>query len=357
MKIKITFESKFKIQLVEFPFKLYFISKQISFFISLYIFLMHILKSNLTFFNFSSNYMHRVTISPWFSAAIIMINHKINWRWPDMKKKQAWKILHSPNLIFVFPPLSAGLIKRCYLNFQATLLFMSLDHHHFSNSHILSSPLERETLLLLLATGSVLKHYHCLALCHSGCTGNWFEQLWRESQNILEWQGPLSVTWSHTHSQHSQLQSQMQLQSRIRLLRVIPGWGWSASKDGDSTAVALWSTHCSLDAVGYLNASHHAAIQHWASRSLCWATQSLVLQRLCIPSCSSWKNHLPSVLEWQVRTMWIAGTFIFIFVALGFRKYFLPVCLSIYPILIFFLPRKKKQRNPQIPIKPQTLEL
>lgn len=66
MKIKITFEIKLKIQLVEFPLTLYFISKQtqISFSISLYVSLMHILKPNLTFLILSSNYMHRLAISP-----------------------------------------------------------------------------------------------------------------------------------------------------------------------------------------------------------------------------------------------------------------------------------------------------
>lgn len=61
------------------------------------------------------------------------------------------------------------------------------------------------------------------------------------------------------------------------------------------------------------------------------------------------KKQLPSSLEWLVRAMQLAGTFIFIFVSLGFSKYFLPVCLSIYHISIFFLPRKK--RNPPNPNK------
>lgn len=56
----------FEIQLVEFAFTLYFISKQThcSFCFRLYVSLIHILKLNLTFFIFSSNYMHRVTIPP-----------------------------------------------------------------------------------------------------------------------------------------------------------------------------------------------------------------------------------------------------------------------------------------------------
>lgn len=124
-------------------------------------------------------------------------------------------------------------------------------------------------------------------------------------------------------------------------LECLQGW-----RLHNSRSLKLWSTHCSLDAVGHLNTSHHAAIQQWAGRSLCagqhsaspWSFRGFAF--LLVP----YEKKFPSVLEWLVRTMWIAGTFIF--APLGFRKYFLPLCLSVYPILIFFLPREKKKKEP-----------
>lgn len=91
-----------------------------------------------------------------------------------------------------------------------------------------------------------------------------------------------------------------------------------------------------------------------------WSTQwyVLVLQRCCcctcIPSCSSWKKELSSTLEWLVRAMWDASSF-FIFVFLGFGKYFIPDCLNVYHILIFFLPTPpslpQKKRDTKSPNK------
>lgn len=151
----------------------------------------------------------------------------------------------------------------------------------------------------------------------------------------------------------------MQLQRQIRLLRVIPDWDWSASKDGNSATVALWSTHCSLDAVGYLSASHHAAIQHWPSGSLCAGNTGLVLgpsedlhsflflmkkQLPLSDGVTSQDNVNCCYFHLHLCSSW-------------FQKIFpdsLSEHLSYFDILF---TQEKEKRIPQIPIKPQTLEL
>lgn len=109
-----------------------------------------------------------------------------------MKKSRPEKSLHAPNLIFVFPPLSVGLIKRYYLTFQTTALFISLTHHDFSNFHIMSSPLERETLLMLLPIASVLRQYYYLYVTLATKTTN--VSNFRENHRITEVGRDLSVS-------------------------------------------------------------------------------------------------------------------------------------------------------------------
>lgn len=167
------------IKLAEFPFTLYCISKQtqISYFISLYISLMHTLKPYLTFFIFSSNYMHRVTISPQFSTAIITILYKDQLKMTWHEKKQTWKNLTFPNPYLCFSTVISWFNKEMLSHLPHNSLVYVVRSSLLQQLSHLVSPLERETLLVLLATGSVLKHCHCLALCHSGCSGNQFERL------------------------------------------------------------------------------------------------------------------------------------------------------------------------------------
>lgn len=151
----------------------------------------------------------------------------------------------------------------------------------------------------------------------------------------------------------------MQLQRQIRLLRVIPGWDWSASKDGDSTTVALWSTQCSLDAVGHLNASHHAAIQQWAGRSLCtgqhtaspWSFRGfafLLVAHEKAFTLSAGVTSKDNVNCWYFHLHLCSSWFLKIF----------PASLSEH-LSYFDIPftQEKEKRTLQIPIKPQTLEL
>lgn len=320
---------------------------------------MHTLKPYLTFFIFSSNYMHRITISPQFSTAIITIIHKDQLKMTWHEKKQTWKSLTFPNPYLCFSTVISWLNKEmlshlphnCLVYVVRSSLLQQLSHLAFT--------LGRRDF------GRAAGYRFCAKALSLSCfVSLWLlrELIWVALERITEHLRVAGTSRCHlvTHPLTAQTTSKPNATSKADQVAQGHTWlrleclqGWRLHSSGS------WSTHCSLDAVGHLNTSHHAAIQQWASRSLCTGQHSaspwsfrgfafLLVAHEKAFTLSAGVTSKDNVNCWYFHLHLCSSWFLKIF----------PASLSEH-LSYFDIPftQEKEKRTLQIPIKPQTLEL